>query len=122
MVVFGACYNASTFATDILAVHVQEQAQNALRQSGVDVDALSRSAGDAEKQLSGVASNATPTLNKVVNFLTTSDPATLGKTAAAAVAIYYLSPVALRGLVSAFRGYAGMQVDASMHATSCLLL
>lgn len=90
---------------------LQEQATNLLKQGGVDVDALQRTAGSAEKQLSGAASSATPTVNKVVNFLTTADPATLGKTAIAAVAIYYLSPVALRTLVSTFRGYAGVILD-----------
>ena len=88
-------------------VHIQSKTQEFLRSSGVDVDSLNRSAGSAEKQLSSAATQASPTVNKFVNFLTTSDVATLGKTAAAALALYFLGPTAIKALFSGFRGYSG---------------
>jgi hypothetical protein len=86
---------------------VQKKGRELLETSGVDVDTLSRTAGSAESQLSGVAKTATPTLNKVYNFLTTSDPQTLGKTAVVAILAWYLTPVAIRGVFSSLRGYSG---------------
>jgi hypothetical protein len=52
---------------------------------------------------------ATPTFNKIVNFLSTSSPETLGKVALAAVAIYFLTPIVIKLFFSSLRGYAGMQ-------------
>lgn len=73
----------------------------------MDVDTLSKTAGDAGKTVGDAATVASPTVNKLIEFLTTSEPATLGKAALALVALYYLAPFALQYLSSSVRGYAG---------------
>lgn len=86
---------------------MQEKTREALEASGIDVRSLSQNAEGLEKNFSGYAQQATPTVNKIINFLTTSSPETLGKVGLAAVAIYYLTPVAFKLLFSSLRGYAG---------------
>ena len=92
---------------------VQNKTRELLTESGVDVEQISRTASSAEKQLQGPVSAATPTFTKVWNFLTTADPQTLGKTALAVIAAYILTPVAVRGVFSSFRGYSGAFSPAS---------
>lgn len=86
---------------------VQEGTKNLLKSSGVDVDSLTSQAGVATKTVTDVSAKATPTVNKVVNFLSISSPETLGKIGIVLVAVYYLTPFALKTAVSSFRGYAG---------------
>lgn len=89
------------------APHVQESTRGLLKSSGVDVDVLSKTAGEATKTVSDAATVASPTVTKIVSFLTTADPATLGKTAVALVAAYYLLPFAVKYAFSSVRGYSG---------------
>jgi hypothetical protein len=86
---------------------MQEGTKNLLKASGVDVDSVARQAETASKSVTEAANVATPTVTKVVNFITTSSPETLGKIALVLVAVYYLTPFALKSAVSSLRGYAG---------------
>lgn len=86
---------------------MQEGTKNLLKSSGVDVDSISSQATSASKTIGEASSVAAPTVNKLVGFLSSSSPETLGKIAVVLVAVYYLTPFALKGLVSSFRGYAG---------------
>jgi hypothetical protein len=87
---------------------MQESTRSFLKSSGVDVDTVSKTADTASKGLSDAATVATPTVSKLVNFLTTADAATLGRVGVATVLIYYLTPVAIKSAFSSLRGFAGM--------------
>ena len=86
---------------------LQEGTKSFLKSSGVDVGSIEREAGVATKTVTDVSSKAQPTVNKILTFLSTSSPETLGKIAIVLVAVYYLTPFALKTAVSSFRGYAG---------------
>jgi phosphopantothenate synthetase len=88
---------------------VQEGTTNLLKSSGVDVDTISREATAATKTVTDVSSKATPTVTKVIDFLSSSSPETLGKIVIVLVAVYYLTPFALKTAVSSLRGYAGVR-------------
>ena len=100
-----AVISCNTHASEDL--NVQEGTKNLLKSSGVAVGSLEREAGVASKTVTDVSSKATPAVNKVLNFLSTSSPETLGKIGIVLVAVYYLTPFALKTAVSSFRGYAG---------------
>jgi hypothetical protein len=87
---------------------MQEKTREALAASGIDVRQLEESANSASRTVGEATKVATPTLTKIVNFLTTSSPETLGKVALAAVAIYFLTPIAVKLFFSSLRGYAGV--------------
>jgi hypothetical protein len=90
------------------AIFLQEKTREALAASGINVRQLEQSADSASRTVGEATKVATPTLTKIINFLTTSSPETLGKVALAAVAIYFLTPIAIKLLLSSFRGYAGV--------------
>ena len=69
---------------------------------------LSRTADSVGKEVTQASSAASPTVNKVVDFVSSSEPATLGKIAIALVAFYYLAPYGFKVLTNSVRGYAGM--------------
>jgi hypothetical protein len=105
---------------------VQESTKNLLKSSGVDVDTITSQATSATKTVTEASAVAAPTVNKVVNFLSTSTPETLGKIAVVLVAVYYLTPFALKTAVSSFRGYAGnplvQEVSQTARSDACLLV
>lgn len=86
---------------------IQDSASKLLKESGVDIDTVNKTTTGASKVATEAVGKATPLLTKVFNFLTTSDPQTLGKTGLALVATYYFFPFFLRAAFNSLRGYSG---------------
>jgi hypothetical protein len=62
---------------------------------------------DTSAVVGKTASDVAPTVNKVISFLTTTEPVTLAEYGLGAVALYYLSPTLLALAAGSLRGYAG---------------
>lgn len=74
-----------------------------VKSSGLDLKTLSKTVDQAGSVAGTATSKATPVVAKVVDFLTTTDPVTLGEYALGAVALYYIVPAVLGSL----KGYQG---------------
>lgn len=81
--------------------------KNLLDQSGLDVSGLQTTTDSTVRTATEAYTAATPTINKIISFLTTTEPETLAKGGVGLVGAYYLLPVALKALFGSLRGYSG---------------
>lgn len=71
----------------------QNTVSDVLESTGVDLSAVSKTAGTVGDVAGSAVSVATPVARGLVDLLATSDPVTLGEFGLGAVALYYLSPL-----------------------------
>ncbi|KAG2451346.1 hypothetical protein HYH02_003950 [Chlamydomonas schloesseri] len=90
-------------AIEAAAPAITNTVSDVLESTGVDLSAVSKTAGTVGDVAGSAVSVATPVARGLVDLLAASDPVTLGEYALGAVALYYISPL----FFGAFRGYAG---------------
>ncbi|KAL3132062.1 hypothetical protein ABBQ32_008676 [Trebouxia sp. C0010 RCD-2024] len=96
------------------------EAQKFLTSQGVNSPAIAEKAGKATTVAEGAFNQAKPSLTSSLTSLSSRDPGTLAEYALGAVVIYYLGPPFLKGLLGAFRGYAGeISPAAALDAVAC---
>lgn len=104
---FAANPNSSIQSEQTKQARLQDGARSLLKSTGVDADAVARSADSATQKLGEAADRATPFVYKIFRFFASSSPEALAKYAAIGVVTYFTAPFALKLLASGFRGYAG---------------
>lgn len=72
--------------------------RSSIQSAGVDLNSLSTTGGAVAKSAEEAAAAAAPAVLSFVEFLTTSDPLTLGEYTLAFLGVYYLSPPLLRAV------------------------
>lgn len=76
----------------------QDTVRSSIQSAGVDLNSLSTTGGAVAKSANEAAAAAAPAVLSFVEFLTTTDPLTLGEYTLAFLGVYYLSPPLLRAV------------------------
>lgn len=82
-------------------------AQKLLQQQGLDTNAVQSAGREASQQASGAFEIVRPTLNRVVDFVSSTPAPLLAEYALGGLVAYWLAPPVLRLLGGGLRGYAG---------------
>jgi len=86
---------------------LQGAVSDALKATGVDLNAVGSTTSTIVKTVSTSATAATPYVDRFVAFVSTKDPVTLLEYGVGALAVVYLLPGLLGAAFGSLRGYAG---------------